>query len=70
VKWFGGLTDRAKEEKMKRWHKWFAWHPVVVSTSFSKNEKKVWLEYVDRRGITYSTYADKWLSYQYKERSK
>lgn len=25
------------------WHKWFAWHPMIVEDHF------VWLEYIDRK---------------------
>lgn len=34
-----------------RWHKWFAWHPVVIENDC------VWLETVERR-IDYGIYDD------------
>ena len=35
----------AKKNKLKEWHKWFAWYPVRVC----HNECR-WLEWVHRRG--------------------
>lgn len=35
-----------KLDKKKQWHKWFAWHPVVV------NREWVWLETISRKGYT------------------
>lgn len=31
------------------WHRWFAWHPVVLD-----RKSWVWLEWVDRKSITNS----------------
>jgi hypothetical protein len=43
------LTDREKQITM--WHKWFAWHPVIVEL---KNEKYItWLETIGRMGEIY-----------------
>ena len=38
---------KSKYEKLK-WHKWFAWYPVVVEITPDGDKKKIWLEYVLR----------------------
>jgi hypothetical protein len=37
-------TYRQKQARIGRWHRWFAWFPVVV------DEHWAWLEYVERQG--------------------
>lgn len=35
---------RAKRDKYKEWHDWFAWYPVRVDS-----HRKIWLETVSRK---------------------
>jgi len=37
-------TQEAYENRLKEWHKWFAWYPVRISDT-----TKVWFEVIDRR---------------------
>lgn len=30
---------------MKKWHRWFAWEPILM------DGKWIWLEYVERRAV-------------------
>ena len=39
--------------RIKNWHKWFAWYPVRVASHDYR-----WLEYVERRGEEPSHYMD------------
>ena len=32
------------------WHKWFAWHPVVIGKTPDKDPVKVWLKTIYRCG--------------------
>jgi hypothetical protein len=35
---------KLREERLSKWHKWFAWRPVRIN-----DEHMVWLEFVFRR---------------------
>ncbi len=37
--------DHARIQRRRLWHKWFAWHPVCLSSGIM-----VWLEQIERRG--------------------
>ena len=50
MKWISGHTILEKIEQKKQWHRWFAWHPVVIGINEDNREVKVWLEYVLRKG--------------------
>ena len=56
MRWLNGLTT--EEEKRQRedwcqhryaWHKWFAWHPVIIGHIGIRNHM-AWLENVWRKG--------------------
>ena len=47
------LSERLRYNKTIKWHKWFAWYPVRIS-----DESLIWLQYVQRKRITESTYLD------------
>jgi len=40
------LTSRAKQRSV--WHRWFAWHPVIVSVK-DEVDHWVWLERLERK---------------------
>jgi hypothetical protein len=40
----GHLIEAIKRREQSQWHRWFAWHPVRVSSSEVR-----WLEAVERR---------------------
>ncbi len=42
MKWLGE-SDEAREERLRTWHRWFAFYPVKVRAQW------VWLEFVWRR---------------------
>jgi len=63
MRWIDGLTDNEKErlfnERIKRkeaWHRWFAWYPVTVGEQ-GKHKIKVWLSFVERKGICFHNYT-------------
>lgn len=44
------------KERMGKWHRWFAWHPVTVG-----HGKRCWLMWVERRGDYWgSWHGDGW----------
>jgi hypothetical protein len=45
---------RSTSEHKQKWHKWFAWHPVIVNGTF------IWLEYVYRKSYYHTGYAPGW----------
>lgn len=53
MKWRNGETKESKTVRLSGWHKWFAWHPVVIDTVRDGDRirrVKAWLEFVNRRG--------------------
>jgi hypothetical protein len=51
MKWISGETINSRRDRKKKWHKWFAWYPVVVdwiTVEGRKRKVKVWLSYIDR----------------------
>lgn len=65
MKWIDGLNyeEKKKQDRTKyvekllektKWHKWFAWYPVVIGETKNKHLIKVWLQYVYRRGVSHS----------------
>lgn len=46
-----GLTDEEYRAEIRKWHRWFAWHPVRVGHRDCR-----WMETVERRA-----YFDNWL---------
>lgn len=64
MRWFRRNTVREKEV----WHLWFAWRPVTVGRTPDRDEKRVWLEYVERCGeLTLWIDGPLW-SWEYRER--
>lgn len=49
------------------WHRWFAWHPVVVDVKDDGSQEYVWLEYVQRCGIYYSWIEGSYWEWNYKK---
>ena len=50
MKWTNGLTWEEKVRRRGIYHRWFAWHPVIVSITDDGRRVKVWWEYVERKG--------------------
>jgi len=48
---------RRKKLALRRWHKWFAWYPVIVGYDCDLR----WLEYVGR--IQQRMYGEEWFEY-------
>lgn len=48
------------EVEMQKWHKWFAWYPVII------DDKKVWLETVERRARSGLSHHLGDIDYQYR----
>lgn len=40
-------ANAARDERLRNWHKWFAWYPISVDDGVI-----VWLEHVERKGRT------------------
>jgi hypothetical protein len=75
MEWINGETQESKIIRKQKWHKWFAWFPVVVEyVIIDKKIRKVkiWLDYVNRKG-TYHTnpfcYDATW-TYEYEKLDK
>jgi hypothetical protein len=58
MKWHGGETKKAKRNRLSEWHKYFAWHPVVVGYSYNGRKIKCWMCYVERQGKHDSYFSD------------
>jgi len=71
MKWITKNTIQYKHNTKLNWHKWFAWFPVTVKQYADGSAKKVWLEYVMRKGDMYDTHGwiIKW-DYVYREIEK
>lgn len=50
-----GMTYAEYEERLQRWHLWFAWHPVRVAKGDCR-----WLEKVERKGTPPKNWMDDW----------
>ena len=55
------------EERLEKWHRWFAWHPVRVGLRDCR-----WLEHVERKGRRLRTpHGSRWdWSYRPEEESE
>ena len=71
MKWINGYTymeqHRRKHEYLGNWHRYFAWHPVVVNITEDHREIKVWLVYVERKGVYRSFIDDSYWVWYYRE---
>ena len=38
-----------KVEKYCKWHRWFAWHPIVIYNTDELKRNVVWLQFVGRK---------------------
>jgi len=43
---FSSESPRRQLERLRKWHRWFAWYPVRVDDNHG-----AWLQYVERRLI-------------------
>jgi len=46
--WKNGPTWEEYKKQNLKWHKWFAWHPVVVGITQDQHKIKAWLQYIER----------------------
>lgn len=44
MKWNYHTSRQIRNDKYRKWHRWFAWHPVKVSDT-----DKVWFEFILRK---------------------
>ena len=58
---------RNKHNELVKWHKWFAWCPVVVSKTSDGDSKVVWLCNVLRCGTFSCGWGDCYWEWEYKE---
>lgn len=56
--WKNGLTWAGEKAAKGKWHRWFAWHPVVVGFTEDDHCIKAWLQYIERKGEWYSSWGD------------
>lgn len=57
----------AKHRALKKWHTWFAWHPVRVPTEGRMSGMTmVWLQNIRRKGTYYYGYGDSCWEWEYK----
>jgi len=70
MKWINGRTYKARDAYLKDWHKWFAWHPVIIGTTGEGKEEhsvKVWLQYLERKGTYYQGWGGNFWVWEYRE---
>jgi hypothetical protein len=60
-----GPTWQEKFDAKKRWHLWFAWHPVRLAS-----HDCIWLEYVERKGTNYYDSGGGYWDWQYRNRAE
>jgi hypothetical protein len=48
--WENGLTWEGEKVKKEKWHKWFAWYPVIIGKTEDEHHIKAWLQYIERQG--------------------
>ena len=48
------------------WHRWFAWHPVVIEKHPNGSMTKVWLQWVLRKGEWIQSMGGAGWKYEYK----
>lgn len=66
MKWISGETCESEVLRKTKWHKWFAWYPVIVGQVVNPSPRpnevhyvKCWLCYVERKGKQYRGYTFK-----------
>ena len=67
MEWLTTRTWEYKVEYKKRWHTWFAWHPIVIKRYPDGSLKKLWLTRVLRKGEVWYTDDAKGFAYEYKK---
>ena len=72
MKWINGETWESIINRESKWHKWFAWYPVVVSEKTMSDGKtkrviKAWLCNVQRKGEYFFGYDGVTCNWEYKE---
>jgi len=45
-------NTKTKTKDLWKWHKWFAWHPVIIRYDENNNTILVWLQTVERKIAT------------------
>lgn len=71
MRWRTWGNSGVRNYKKMKWHKWFAWRPVVVGKeyfSYSLSRIWAWFEWVERRG-KYKHLIGCW-KYEYRERKE
>lgn len=62
MKWRTETWDEQKA-RLQKWHKWFAWHPVIIKEKDGKHYS-IWLKNIYRRGVYSVSYSDaNWVWY-------
>lgn len=67
---FDNLDKETKSpyyDEMVKWHKWFAWYPVVVGTTEDQHYIKAWLTIVERRATYVSMIYCNCDEFEYRE---
>jgi hypothetical protein len=69
MKWINGLDKDEKISRKQEWHRWFAWFPVTVDLTNDGHKIKIWLGYVERKGVYnhYRPLFDDFYTYEYRE---
>lgn len=57
-----GETWEEEKARKRAWHKWFAWHPIMV-----KDHDCRWLEYVERSGKFWASWGDSGWNWSYRD---
>lgn len=58
MKFWCGETWVAKRRRKKRWHLWFAWHPVCLENAAGTRQCWFWLEIIERQLVEGITWDD------------
>lgn len=65
--WKGSLTWKGKKVIKGKWHKWFAWYPIIIGETKDNHNIVVWLQYIERKGEFHSSWGDGGWIYQYRK---
>lgn len=57
-----------RDEKITKWHTWFAWYPVLMGYSDETHSwKMVWLKKIERLGIFWGDTMGSGYTFKYRE---
>ena len=59
------FTIHEIKPELLKWHRWFAWYPIIVKIDQS-SEAKVWLQYVWRIFVVRTPTVERIRRYEYK----